>query len=312
MSAVSAPSLDSRLAGAIAICSAVGIAASTDALVKLLSGGYPIHQVNTVRCVVTLVLCFLYVMQQRALGELLNGKTGFMLVRGFLLAMGNLCFFLAIASMPLADAAAIYFTMPFFVAGLVAPFLGERVRAHRWLAIAGGFVGVVIMTRPGQGVFNPAALLALASAFFYGVGQAMARPLGHGVKPAVTAFWQAVMYLSVSVALALVFGTGAFDSEAHASLGFLTRGWITPTGFDLGIMISLGFVGALLMPLFVYAYRMAEASFIAPFEYTAMFWAVLMGIVLFGDYPDMYTASGGAIVIAAGLFMLRMDHKFRA
>lgn len=312
MSAVSAPSLDSRLAGAIAICSAVGIAASTDALVKLLSGGYPIHQVNTVRCVVTLVLCFLYVMQQRALGELLNGKTGFMLVRGFLLAMGNLCFFLAIASMPLADAAAIYFTMPFFVAGLVAPFLGERVRAHRWLSIAGGFVGVVIMTRPGQGVFNPAALLALASAFFYGVGQAMARPLGHGVKPAVTAFWQAVMYLSVSVALALVFGTGAFDSEAHASLGFLTRGWIAPTGFDLGIMISLGFVGALLMPLFVYAYRMAEASFIAPFEYTAMFWAVLMGIVLFGDYPDMYTVSGGAIVIAAGLFMLRMDHKFRA
>lgn len=312
MPSIAAPSLDSRLSGAIAICAAVGIAACTDALVKLLSGGYPIHQVNTVRCAVALVFCFAYVLQQRAIGALISDKTGFMIVRGFVLAMGNLCFFLAIAAMPLADAAAIYFTMPFFVAGLVAPFLGERVRAHRWLAIAGGFVGVIIMTRPGQGVFEPAAILALASAFFYGVGQAMARPLGHGVKPAVTAFWQAVMYTAVSVALALVFGTGAFDSEAHASLGFLTRGWIMPSMSDFAIMAFVGVVSGLLMPLFVYAYRMAEASFVAPFEYTAMFWAVMMGVVLFGDYPDLYTLSGAAIVIAAGLFMLRMDHKYRA
>ncbi len=312
MSSTQAPRLDNRLAGAITICAAVGIAASTDALVKLLSSGYPIHQVNTLRCAVTLVLVIGYVIYERALGELFGEKTGFMLLRGFMLAMGNLTFFLSIAAMPLADAAAIYFTMPFFVAGIVAPFLGERVRAHRWLAIAGGFVGVMIMTRPGQGVFEPAALLALASAFFYGVGQGMARLLGHKIKTSVTAFWQGVMYLALAVLLALVFGTGAFDSEAHASLGFLTRAWMMPTAFDLFIMVVLGFVGALLMPLFVHAYRMADASFIAPFEYTAMFWAVIMGVLMFDEYPDLYTLGGGAVVVAAGLFMLRMDHKFRA
>ena len=312
MSSTQAPRLDNRLAGGLTICATVGVASSTDALVKLLSGGYPIHQVNTVRCAVALVLTLGFLMYQRAWGELIGEKTGFMLVRGFVLAMGNLTFFLSIAAMPLADAAAIYFTMPFFVAGVVAPFLGERVRLHRWLAIAGGFVGVVIMTRPGQGVFEPAALLALASAFFYAVGQGMARPLGHQIKTSVTAFWQGVMYLAVAVLLALVFGTGAFDSEAHASLGFLTRAWIMPTAFDLSIMVALGVIGALLMPLFVHAYRMAEASFIAPFEYTVMFWAVIMGVLMFDEYPDLYTLGGGAVVVAAGLFMLRMDHKFRA
>lgn len=303
---------DNRLRGALTICLTVSLASSMDALVKLLAGDYPIHQVNTIRCAVTLPLALAFVFWQGAQRELLPGRLGFLLVRGFILAMGNLCFFLSVATLPLADAVAIYFTMPFFMAGLVSPFLGEKVRLHRWLAVGAGFAGVAVMTRPGQGVFEPAALLSLASALFYGVGQGMARPLGESIKPSVTAFWQAVMYLAVAVALAVVFGTGAFDAEAHKSLAFLTRGWIAPSGFDLAIMAGLGVVGAVLMPLFVIAYKQAEVSFIAPFEYTGMFWAVLWGYFAFGDVPDAYTITGAGIVVAAGLFMLRMDAWFRA
>lgn len=304
--------IDNRSLGAIAICSAVGIASSTDALVKLLSGGYPIHQINSIRCAITLAICFGFVVWQGARHELMSPRVPFMLLRGFTLAMGNLTFYLSIATLKLADAVAIYFTMPFFVAGLAAPFLGERVRAHRWLAIAAGFVGVLIMIRPGKDVFEPAALLALASALFYGLGQAMARPLGDHVKPMITAFWQAVMYTAVAVGLGAVFGWGSFDSDAHASLGFLTRGWIMPNGPDLAIMLALGVVGALIMPLFVIAYKVAQASFVAPFEYTSMFWAVLVGYIMFGEVPDGYTFAGAAVVIAAGLFMLKMDQRFRA
>lgn len=303
---------DNKLRAALFITCTVGLASSTDALVKLLASGYPITQLNSIRTLVSLPLTFALVMQARAVGQLWHERLGYLMLRGFILAMGNLCFFLAIAAMPMADAVAIYFTMPFFVAGLMAPLLGERVRVHRWLAIAGGFTGVIIMTRPGAGSFEPAALLALGSALFYGVGQAMARPLGHSVPPSVTAFWQCVMYVAVALTLAALFGHGAFEGHGHKSLTFLTRGWIWPSAFDFSIMVLLGIVGAALMPLFVMSYRGADASFVAPFEYTAMFWAVLWGVIGFGDVPDLQMAMGAAVVVAAGLFMLKMDARYRA
>jgi S-adenosylmethionine uptake transporter len=120
------------------------------------------------------------------------------------------------------------------------------------------------------------------------------------------------MYVSVALVLAAVFGHGAFAGSAHKSLIFLTRAWIWPSGFDFAIMVALGVVGAALMPLFVMSYRGADASFVAPFEYTAMFWAVLWGVIGFGDVPDLQMASGAAVVVAAGLFMLKMDARYRA
>jgi drug/metabolite transporter (DMT)-like permease len=311
MTAIAQPISNQRLKGALIICITVLIATGTDAFVKLLSGGYPIHQINALRSLVTLPLAFAYMLHQGALAGFIPRQLGFVLFRGFLLAMGNLCFLLSIATLPLADAAAIYFTMPFFVAGIAAPLLGERVRAHRWAAIAAGFLGVVITMRPGAGVFEPAALLALASAFFYGVGQSMARALT-GVPPSVTAFWQAMMYFSVALVLAAVFGSGTFAGDTQGSLGFLTRGWMWPEPRDMAIMAGLGAVAAALMALFVNAYRMADVSFVAPFEYTALLWSALWGYVMFNEVPDLYTLVGASIVIAAGIFMLRMDHKFRA
>ena len=311
MSQASNPA-DQKLRGALTIMATVAMASSTDALIKLLSGGYPIHEVNTIRSGSAFVMAGVLVWWKGEVGNLLPSRLGFLLLRGLLLAFGNMCFFLAFAAMPLADVVAIYFTMPFFVAGLVSPFLGEKVRLHRWIAIVAGFGGVVVMTRPGEGVFEPAALLALGAAFFYGVGQGMARPLGDHISPWVTAFWQAVMYLAMALVLAGIFGTGHFDQESHESLRFLTRGWVMPSLMDMGLMIVLGILAGLLMQLFVVSYKLADVSFIAPFEYTSMFWAVLTGYLIFGDVPDFHTLLGAAIVVAAGLFMIRMDHYFRA
>jgi drug/metabolite transporter (DMT)-like permease len=302
---------DNRIAGALCVCSAVAIASSLDALTKFLSGAYPVHQLMVVRCAVALPFFFLMVVYQRSLGSLVPPRLRLIIVRGLILASANISFFLAIAAIPIADAVAIYFTMPFFVAALVAPMLGERVKFHRWISIGAGFLGVMIMIRPGSGVFEPAALLALWAAFGYGIGQAMARPLSGLVASSVIAFHQNNLYLLVGLVMTAAFATGAFSNDSHASLKFLTNGWAMPTAGDFRLMILFGVMSAAAMPLFVVAYKLAEANFIAPFEYTAMFWAVLWGIVLFQDFPDYWTWAGASVVIGAGLFMIYMDRVYR-
>ena len=303
---------DNRLAGVLNICGAVAIASTLDALTKYLSGSYPVHEVMVVRCLTSVPFFFAMMLFENNLGSLIPKRFGWIILRGLILASANLSFYLAIAAIPMADAVAIYFTMPFFVAALVAPLLGERVRAYRWAAIAAGFLGVLLMIRPGFGVFEPAALLALWSAFGYGVGQAMARPLSGVVSASVIVFHQNNIYLSVALVLAAVFGSGAFASESHASLSFLTGGWVWPSAGDFWLMVLFGVMSAAAMPLFVFAYKLAEANFIAPFEYTAMFWAVVWGMVLFKEFPDLWTWTGALVVISAGLFMISMDRVYRA
>jgi drug/metabolite transporter (DMT)-like permease len=302
---------DNRLAGALSVCGGVAIASTLDALTKYLSGTYPVHEVMVFRCLASVPLLLAMMMYERSLGAILPKRLGWVTLRGLILASANLSFYLAIAAIPMADAVAIYFTMPFFVAALVAPLLGERVRAYRWAAIAAGFTGVMLMIRPGSGVFEPAALLALWSAFGYGTGQAMARPLSGVVPSSVIVFHQNAMYLLVALVLAAVFGAGSFASQSHASLSFLTAGWVKPSAGDLWLMVLFGVMSAAAMPLFVLAYKLAEANFVAPFEYTAMFWAVLWGALLFNDFPDQWTWAGATIVIGAGLFMVSMDRVYR-
>jgi drug/metabolite transporter (DMT)-like permease len=239
-------------------------------------------------------------------------KLSFLIIRGLILASGNLAFYLALATIPLADAVSIYFTMPFFVAAIAAPALGEKVRLYRWYAILAGFIGVIVMTKPGLGVFQPAALLALWSAFAYGIGQTMARPLAGIVSSPVMAFYQNLVYLVVALALAAIFADGTHSGTVHPSLHFLAAGWQRPSQFDLELLAMFGVLSVTVMLLFVHGYKVAEVNFVAPFEYTAIFWAILWGIALFGDYPDLWGLLGAGIVIGAGLFMIHMDRVYRA
>src|SRR3712207_2220966 len=155
---------DNRLAGALSICGGVALASTLDALTKYLSGSYPVHEVMVIRCLVSAPLFCVMMIRDGSMAQIVPKHASWVMLRGLVLASANISFYLAIAAIPIADAVAIYFTMPFFVAALVSPLLGERVRAYRWAAIAAGFAGVMIMIRPGSGVFEPAALLALWSA----------------------------------------------------------------------------------------------------------------------------------------------------
>ena len=233
----------------------------------------------------------------------------YVLLRGVILAIAYLAFVLAIAAMPIANAVAIYFTMPFFVAGLAGPLLGERVRIHRWLAIIAGFVGVMIMVRPGAGVFEPAALLALLSALGYAVGQMLGRPLSQKVAPILIATWQNFVYAAMAIGIGILFNTVDFGTFEHPSLVFLSRPWVWPGAFDAFLLLGHGMLAACAMMLFINAYRLAETNFVAPFEYSAMIWAVFFGLVLFNDFPDNYTWIGATIVIVAGILMILRDRQ---
>ena len=230
-------------------------------------------------------------------------------MRGLILGLAYLCFVLAIAAIPIANAVAIYFTMPFFVAGLAGPLLGERVRLHRWLAIIAGFIGVLIMVRPGAGVFEPASIFALLSALGYAVGQMIGRPLSQQVSPVVIAVWQNLIYFGIGLALALAFNFAFAPDFEHPSLVFLTRALVMPNLPDLLLMLFSGVLAAFGMMLFVNAYKYGEANFVAPFEYSAMIWAVFFGLVLFNDFPDALTWTGAAIVVASGLLMVWRDRQ---
>ena len=307
---MSKPHQDNRLLAIVCVLSAIGFASTQDAIVKSMSGSFSAYETLVLRCAGSYPVLLGMLWHSGGLAALKTPLLGRVLLRSFILCSAYLAFVMAIAAMPIANAVAIYFTMPFFVAGLAGPVLGERVRLHRWLAIISGFIGVIIMVRPGAGVFEPAALLALYSAFGYAYGQMIGRPVAQQVSPLVIATWQNSIYLVVALVLAVIFNSFDFSGVTHKSLAFLSRPWVWPTAADALILFANGFLAAFGMLLFVNAYKFAESNFVAPFEYSSMIWALGYGLVIFGDFPDAYTGIGGAIVVAAGILMIWRDRQF--
>ncbi|MCA0432382.1 MAG: DMT family transporter [Proteobacteria bacterium] len=303
-----APAIEqNRLKAALLAMLAVGLSCIQDALVKGVSGELPAYEAVVVRTLTSLPMLYGYLWLRERQTKIWPENIGLILARSFILCGGYFCFVLSLAALPIATSVSIYFTMPFFVAALAGWALGERVKAYRWAAITAGFIGVLIMVRPGADTFEPAAILALASAFLYALGQMMGRKASQSSSPAIIATWQTIIYLAVGLGIGLLaplFAGMAGDSKV---LNFLLRPWVMPDLTQFFILLGMGVLGTLGSVIFVAAYKIAEANFVAPFEYTALLWAVINGIIFFGDFPDLYTMTGAAIVILAGLWMLRRD-----
>ncbi|MFL5259654.1 MAG: DMT family transporter [Hyphomicrobiales bacterium] len=300
---------DNKALSVLCACLAVGISSAGDALVKWMSGSYPVHEILFIRCLFGFPILAAIVHRRASFRAMFAAGWQWSALRGMIMASSYLAFVLSIAAMPMAATVAIYFVMPLIVALLAWPLLGERVRPHRWLAIIAGFAGVTIMIDPGRGMLEPAGLLALYSAFGYALSQSLARRILRTIPPAMMAFHANAIYWVMASVLALAFMGADIAAAGHKSLAFLARPWIVPSTADL---IGLGLLGstvAVAMVLFATAYKYAESSFVAPFEYTAMFWAAAYGFMVFGDIPGPRTLWGGAIVLLAGLFMLHMDRR---
>jgi drug/metabolite transporter (DMT)-like permease len=306
---VSTPQPDDRMRAALLALFAVGVASIQDAIVKHVSGSYPVTETVIIRCLVSSPLLAIMLLRRFDLSALVTPYIPLILARSLILCSAYFAFVLSLAAMPMANAVAIYFTMPFFVAGLSGPVLKERVPLYRWIAIILGFAGVLLTVRPGTASFEPASFLSLYAALGYAVGQMMGRKLSRNVDPLVISNWQNATYLIVSIIVALTMAAFGLRGEGHKSLAFLTRPFVMPTPWDGFMLCLMGVFAAFVMVSFVRAYQSAPANFVAPFEYSAMIWAVGFGLFLFGDIPDQWTQLGICIVVLAGLFMLYMDSR---
>lgn len=225
------------------------------------------------------------IVTNRLMGHVLRGSAG---VAGMFLG------FLGLAYLPLADAVAINYTVPLMVVPMAALFLGEVVRAYRWSAVAVGFFGVLVMLSPhlsaGADGSLTGALYALSGAASAAVATILVRRL-----MGTESTWSIVFYFSLVTTL--------------AGLATAPFGWVMPDVKQALMLVGIGIAGGIGQMLMTESFRHADASVIAPFDYTSMLWAVLLGLVMFGEVPQLMVLVGAGIVIAAGLFILWRERR---
>ncbi len=282
-----------------------------DLILKWLSGEYPLHQAMVLRSLTAIPFLLLLLRIEGGTATLFTPGTRRMILRGVVMFLAYTTYYLALAALPMATTVALYFSAPLFITVLSVVFLSESVGPRRWTALLAGFVGVVIMVRPGGDLFDWAAILPVFSGLTYAVSMISARKLGTTETAAALAFWGNAVFLGAALIMSAVLGSGAFAAEAHPSLAFLLRGWTTPTPFDLMLMMSCGVVAALGLTLLTQAYRIAEASVVTPFEYTGLIWSVLYGWIIWGDWPDVTGWIGITIIVGAGLYVLWREGRDR-
>jgi len=307
--AILTPILDQRLKGIAFLVLGIAVFSVQDVILKAVSDAYPIHQAMTIRSLTALPVLLAMAILDGGLRGLASARPWALVGRGTIMFTAYTSYYLGLAALPLATCVALYFTAPLFITVLSVLVLGEKVGPTRWSAVAVGFLGVLIMVRPGTEVFDWASLLPIYAGLSYGAAQILARKLGATERSTVMGFYGNGVFLAGGLILAGILGGGQFASEAHKSLGFLLRGWETPNAVDLGLMMACGVVAGLGLVLLTQAYRVAPANVVAPFEYTALIWGVLYGWLIWHDLPRPLTWLGIAIVIGAGLVVLYRERR---
>lgn len=297
--------LSPNLTGALCAMVAAAFFSVNDMAIKFLSGDFALHQVVLIRSVVGMFVWAIVVMPLSGGWKTVKTKRPVMhLLRGFCVVFANMCFFLGLAAMPLAEAVAIFFISPLIITVFSVVFLGEKVGPWRWGAIALGMIGVIVMMKPGGATFQMAAILPLLAATGYAFLHILTRKIGKTESAATMLFYIQLTFIGTSALIGILLGNGRFAGSADPSLEFLTRSWSMPTGNDWWILLAIGVGSSGGGYLISQAYRLSEAAFAAPFEYLAMPLAILWGVLVFGEWPDIRAWSGIALIIGSGLVLL--------
>jgi drug/metabolite transporter (DMT)-like permease len=271
------------------------------ALVRYLGDSVPLGQQVFFRSAFAIVpVVVIYAIRQELHHALhtrrLLGHVG----RGTISVAGMFLNFAALVRLPLSDATAISFAAPLITVAFAAMFLGERVRAFRWSAVGIGFVGVLVMlwpyfdlahySGPGTAGATVGAICAIAAAFTNAGSVIQTRRLTTTESTSSIVF-----YFSLICAV--------------GGLATLPFGWVMPGGPQLAALIGLGVLGGLAHVLLTESYRHAPASLIAPFDYSSMLWAFILGYAMFGEVPTIYVYVGAAVVAGSGLFVIWRERQ---
>lgn len=280
-----------------------------DVTVKWLSASYPLYEIIFSRACVAILLILAIMALEGTLSTIRHGRVRWCIGRGCIMVAANVLFFLAVVAMPLAEAIAILFVSPLIVTLLSVPILGEKVGWQRWLAVCVGFAGVVVMLRPGSGLTGFASALPILAACAYSCVVLMTRRLGATEKASTMSFYLQACFVVAGVAAGVGFGDGRFAGSEDPSLRFLFRSWAWPTLFDLGLFAACGVLIGMGNFLMTQAYRIGEATMVAPFEYVALPMAVLWGYLLWHDLPDAVAVVGITLIAGSGLFVFYRETR---
>ena len=287
-------------------------------LIKQLSGGYPLHEMVFTRSFIAILFSFVFVQLEGGWRILRTKQPVLHILRGLLIVTSNMTFFVALAAIPLADATALFFAAPLFITLLSIPILGEKVGPLRLGAVVFGFIGVIIMQRPWEGVDTLGAsrvilLLPVVAALTYALNQLLTRKLGVQSKASALAVYIQATFIIVSIGFYLIAGDGRFaQGSDNASIQFLLRAWVWPDQSDYWLFAVLGLNAAIIGYGLSQAYRMADAATVAPFEYIGLPLAVFWGWMIFSDLPVLEVWIGIAMILASGVFVfLREAQKKR-
>lgn len=282
-----------------------------DIAVKWMGGDYPVLEIVTFRSLVALPLTLLFFRYEGGRGLPTTPQPKLEYVRGVFFFLSYTTHFMGLAALPLADVAAIKYSAPLMITLLSVMLLGELVGPRRWLALLVGFLGVLLIVRPGMASFNLGSLFILLSVFFYALATILTRKLQPTDSSATMAYYSSLVYLMATIILApLLIFIGDFP-DAHPSIAFLFRSWSAPSLLDWLIMSGLGLVWAGGMYFLARAYSVAQASDVAPFEYVALPINIMWGFVLWQEVPTWLTLAGASLTLGSGLYILYRQRQER-
>ena len=281
-------------AGGIAfMCAGVASLCVNDAMAKLLTATYSPLQILFMRNVIALPLAIALTIAMSGVPALRSHRPLAHLLRGFLWIAATMFFFTSLMHLGLAEATAIIFVAPLFITAISAIFLREHVGWRRWLAVLIGFLGVLIVVRPGGAAFQPAALLPVGAAIVYAVLMISSRFVDKRET-----VWTLLLWLT---------GTGAFLSAFIVPFV-----WVPLRGEDVWLFLGVAAFGTAGMTMMSQAFRMAPATVVAPLDYTALIWATGLGFLIWGDVPDLATYLGAAVIIASGIYVILRESRVKA
>lgn len=285
---MSATGQDRPLVGIVCIVAGVAILCVQDMLQKLLANATAATTLLVLRSAFLLALVVPILALRQGWRSLVPANWSVQLIRVISWIGCCYAFLLALRHLPLADAAALGMSSSLFMTALSVPLLGERVGIRRWSAVAVGFVGVLIVTRPGFAEINIGALYTLIAAITYALTMILARRVAASNS-------DAALVLTLHAGLVVV------------CTPFMMLEWETPSAPTLGGIAAMALTVAVGQMIVQRAFRIAPVAVVAPFNYTALLWSALLGWLVWGDQPEWNVWVGGALIIAAGLYIVRRE-----
>ncbi len=262
---------------------AVSTFACMDAAAKHLSTRYPVPMIVWSRYFFQMLVMLVVLGPRLRLSLVKSNIPGMQVTRGLVLTCSSLTFFTALAHMPLAEASTITFISPLLIAALAGPFLGERSHRGTWITLAAGFVGVLFIVRPGTAFFTWWALLPLATACMFTAYQLMTRRMAGRDPTFTTLFYPALI------------GACVVPIAFPAAMQF------PELGIDSVLFVGLGVLGGFGHYVLIKAFERAPAPTLAPFLYGQIVTVLILGYLVFGQFPDGWSLLGMLIIVASGL-----------